>query len=42
MEFLYFLTKCVVIVIISKFLLDTIKIYIKCKFKIKENNEIEE
>ena len=37
-EFLYFLAKISAVVLISKFTLDTIKVYIKCKFK-QDNDE---
>lgn len=42
LEFLYFIIKCAMLVLFGKFFFDTVQVFIKCKFKHKDNEEEEE
>lgn len=47
MELLYFLIKGIGLVLVIKFILDTVQVYIKCKFQFQhqrndDDNDIEE
>lgn len=44
MEFMYFVVKCVTLIVISKFLFETIQVFLKGKFENeqKSKNDIED
>lgn len=39
MELLYFLIKGIGLVLVIKFILDTVQVYIKCKFQYQRNDD---